>query len=73
MPCEIRDAYSLGRSQHPDVWAGLFLYKVVLRDFTLMPIKSYTTSCVYVVIFCLQWFGIDYTSHVDHLYEAIRK
>lgn len=51
MPCENWDAHSLGGSQPPDVWAGLFLCKSILRDFTLMPIKNYTTSRIYVVIF----------------------
>ena len=72
MHCEIWDAHSLRRSQPPDVWIGLFLCKSVLRDFMLMPIKNYTAR-IYVVIFCLQWFGIHDSGHVDYLYEAIRK
>jgi len=53
MPSEIWDAQSLGRSQPPGVWAGLFLCRSILHDFTLMPIKNCTTSQIYVVIFCL--------------------
>lgn len=44
MPCEIWDARSLGESHPPDVWAGLFLCKSILHDFTLVPIKNCTTS-----------------------------